>query len=72
MQKELNGAEVVKAIIKKNPMFIWLETDLPNNPTVAEVREIMQKFGYDNAFEAAKKSCLIIRIILNKSLNLYK
>ena len=36
----------VKSIIRSNPRFKWLHSELPNNYTLADVKEILEKFGY--------------------------
>ena len=54
---EMEPKDLVKALIKKNARFKWLKSDLPAEPTLKELKDILNKYGYGKELEelAAKK-----------------
>ena len=49
--EDTKAEALVKMIIKSNPRFKWLKTDLPNNYTLADVEEILVSNGYGKEFD---------------------
>lgn len=49
--EDAKAEALVKMIIKSNPRFKWLKTDLPNNYTLADVEEILNSNGYGQEYD---------------------
>jgi hypothetical protein len=49
--EDTKAEALVKMIIKSNPRFKWLKTDLPNNYTLADVEEILNSNGYGQEYD---------------------
>ena len=52
---EMEPKDLVKALIKKNARFKWLKTDLPAEPTLKELKDILNKYGYGKELDELTK-----------------
>ena len=59
--------KLVAKLIKDNPKFKWLKTDLPKDYTLDDVEEILNKYGYGNEYEAAGKLLKITESTVNEA-----